>query len=69
MKSVLLTKLRRRDVFRAAAASVAIAAAGTTTFEAAAAEPTGSANKRKSRYRPNSSEVQTYYRVNSYPAR
>lgn len=69
MRSVLLTKLRRRDVFRAAAATATIAAAGTAAFEAAAAEPTGNANKRKSRYQPNSPEVQTYYRVNSYPAR
>jgi hypothetical protein len=69
MKSVLLAQMRRRDVFRAAAASVAIAAAVTTAFEAAAVEPVRSENKRRSRYQPNSPEVQTYYRVNSYPAR
>jgi hypothetical protein len=69
MKSLLLAKMRRRDVFRAAAASAAIVASGTTAIEAASAEPTGSANKRRSRYQPNSPEVQTYYRVNRYPAR
>jgi len=69
MKSLLLAKLRRRDVFRVAAASAAIVASATTAMEAAAAEPTGSANKRRSRYQPNSPEVQTYYRVNQYPGR
>jgi hypothetical protein len=69
MKSFLLAKMRRRDLFRATAAGAAIAASGTVAFEAVAFEPTGSANKRRSRYQPNSPEVQTYYRVNSYPPR
>jgi hypothetical protein len=69
MKSVLLAKIPRRDVFRAVGAGAAIVVSGTTVIEDAAAEPTGSANKRRSRYRPNSTEVQAYYRVNSYPAR
>jgi hypothetical protein len=56
-------------VFRAAAAGAAIAATGTTAFEAAAAELTGSANKRKARYQANAPEVQNFYRVNRYPAR
>ncbi len=68
MKSVLLAKMRRRDMFRAAAGA-AIAASGTTAFEATAAQPTGSADKRKARYRPNAPEVQNFYRVNRYPAR
>jgi hypothetical protein len=68
MKSFLLAKVRRRDVFRAAAAGAAIAASGTTAIEAAGAEPTGSA-KRKARYQPNSPEVQNFYRVNRYPVR
>jgi hypothetical protein len=50
MKSFLLAKVRRRDVFRAAAAGVAIAASRGAASEAAAAEPTGSASKRKARY-------------------
>ena len=69
MKSFLLAKMRRRDVFRAAAAGAAIAATGTSAFEAAAAEPTGSANKRKARYQASAPEVQNFYRVNRYPAR
>jgi hypothetical protein len=69
MKSFLLAKMRRRDVFRAAAAGAAIAATGTTAVMAAAAEPTGSASKRKARYQANAAEVQNFYRVNRYPAR
>jgi len=69
MKSVLRAKMRRRDLFRAAAAGAAIAASGTAASEAAAAEPTGSAGKRRARYQPNSPEVQNFYRVNRYPAR
>ena len=68
MKSFLLAKMRRRDVFRAAAGA-AIAASGTTALEAAAAEPTGNANKRRARYQANAPEVQNFYRVNRYPAR
>jgi hypothetical protein len=67
MKSFLLAKMRRRDVFRAAGA--AIAASGTAALEAAAAEPTGNANKRRARYQANAPEVQNFYRVNRYPAR
>ena len=69
MKSFLLAKMRRRDVFRAAAAGAAIAASGTTALEAAAAEPARNANKRRARYQANAPEVQNFYRVNRYPAR
>jgi hypothetical protein len=69
MKSFLLAKLCRRDVFRAAAAGAAIAATGTTAVVAAAAEPTGSASKRRARYQANAPEVQNFYRVNRYPTR
>ena len=69
MKSFLLAKMRRRDVFRAAAAGAAISASGMTALEAAAAEPTGSASKRRARYQANTPEVQNFYRVNRYPDR
>ncbi|OSJ07838.1 hypothetical protein BST63_39840 [Bradyrhizobium canariense] len=68
MKSVLLAKVDRRDVFRAAAAGAAIAAGGTIADPAGAARPTGSADKRRARYQGNTPEVQNYYRVNRYPA-
>jgi hypothetical protein len=68
MKNFLLAKIRRRDVFRAAAVGAAVAASGTTT-QATAAEPTGSTNKRRARYQANAPEVENFYRVNRYPAR
>jgi hypothetical protein len=67
MKSVLLTTLRRRDMFRAMAGA-AIVAAATIPVEAAAAEPAGSTNKRRARYQANTPEVQNFYRVARYPA-
>jgi hypothetical protein len=42
---------------------------GTLATEAVAAEQFAGPNKRKSRYQPNSIEVQDFYRVNSYPTR
>jgi hypothetical protein len=68
MKSFLLTTVRRRDLFRVAAAGAATAVAGTA-IDAVAAEPTGNADKRKARYQANTPEVQNFYRVNRYPAR
>jgi hypothetical protein len=69
MKEFLLATLRRRDLFRVAVAGTALATVGTLAVEAVAAEPTGSANKRRARYQANSAEVKDFYRVNSYPAR
>ena len=69
MKSFLLAKMRRRDVFRAAAAGAAIAASGTAADQATAAEPADSLNKRRARYQGDAPEVQNFYRVNRYPAR
>jgi hypothetical protein len=69
MKGFLLTTLRRRDLLRVAITGAAVAAIETLTFEAVAAEPTGSADKRKARYQGNSAEVKDFYRVNSYPVR
>ncbi|OSI67330.1 hypothetical protein BSZ21_17110 [Bradyrhizobium canariense] len=69
MKGFLLAIMRRRDVFRAAAAGAAIAASGTATDQAIAAQPADSANKRRPRYQASNPEVQDFYRVNRYPAR
>jgi hypothetical protein len=69
MKEFLLATLRRRDLFRVAIAGTAVATIGTLAVEAVAAEPTGSAKKRRARYQANSAEVKDFYRVNSYPAR
>jgi hypothetical protein len=67
MKSFLLAKMNRRDVFGAAAAGAAIAATGVS--EVAAAEPAGRAKKRKPRYQASAPEVQNFYRVARYPVR
>jgi hypothetical protein len=69
MKSVLLAKMRRRDVFRAAVAGAAIAASGTAADQATAGQPADSADKRRARYQGNAPEVQNFYRVSRYPAR
>ena len=69
MKSLVRVKMHRRVGFRAAAAGAAIAAGGTAADQAGAAQPTGSADKRRARYQGGAPEVQNYYRVNRYPAR
>jgi hypothetical protein len=53
----------RRDVLRVLTGVVA--ADGTAPLAPAAAD----SEKRKARYQPDSPEVQTFYRVNRYPAR
>jgi hypothetical protein len=60
--------MRRRDVLRALGlgASVAVAASAPLAGQAAA-DSAGTDAKRKSRYQPNSTNVQNYYRVNRYP--
>ena len=69
MKSFLLAKIRRRDVFPAAAVGAVIAASGTPADQAAGAEPIRSTDKRRARYQADAPEVQNFYRVNRYPAR
>ena len=68
------SKLGRREFLRTLGASATTAA---TTAAIAAAPLAGEARadtetndeKRKARYKPDSPEVQTYYRVNRYPAK
>ena len=69
MKRILLARMGRRAVFRAAAAGAAIAVTGTSVCDAAAAEATASTSKRRARYQADASEVQNFYRVAHYPAR
>ena len=57
----------RREVLRVVA--VGAAAATTAPLAAAAAQPAKTAKSSKPRYRANSPEVQTFYRVNRYPAK
>jgi hypothetical protein len=67
MKQQDKSKLGRRDFLRAmgAGAGLAVTAAAPLATEAAAAE--SDADKKKARYKANSAEVQTYYKVNRYP--
>jgi len=66
MKEQDKTKVRRRDVLRAIGigAGIAATAAAPLATEAVAAE--SDSEKKKARYKANSDEVKTYYRVNRY---
>ena len=60
-------KLGRRDFLGAmgAGAGLAVTAAAPFVTEAAASEP--DADRKKARYQANSTDVQSFYRVNRYP--
>ncbi len=68
MKQQDKAKLGRRDFLRAvgAGAGFAVTAAAPLATEAAAAE--SDADKKKARYKANSADVQTFYKVNRYPS-
>jgi len=55
----------RRDLLRV----LAIGAAAVTTSACVPAADDDFPNKRKAHYQANSPEVQTFYRVNRYPAK
>ena len=62
----------RRDLLRVLATGAGAVAASAAPLAAAAAaerENADAAKKRRARYQPNSPEVQTFYRVNRYPAK
>jgi hypothetical protein len=63
-------RVGRRDFLRAlgAGASVAVTVSGPLVQEAAA-DSESDDDKRKARYKADSSDVQAYYRVNRYPAK
>lgn len=62
-----MSKIRRRDLFRVAAltgvAAIAVAPAAPSD------EKSARQDKRRPQYRADSPEVQTFYRVNRYPAK
>jgi hypothetical protein len=62
------SKVGRRDFLRAmgAGAGLAVTAAAPLATEAAAWE--SDADKKKARYQANSTDVQTFYKVNRYPS-
>jgi hypothetical protein len=59
--------LGRREFIRVLGAGTAAGTIGP--LAAAATETADSAKKRRARYQANSPEVQTFYRVNRYPAK
>jgi hypothetical protein len=59
--------LGRREFIRALGAGTAAGTIGP--LAAAATETADGAKKRRARYQANSPEVQTFYRVNRYPAK
>jgi hypothetical protein len=63
-------RVGRRDFLRAigAGAGVAVTVSGPLVQEAAA-DSESDDDKRKARYKADSSDVQAYYRVNRYPAK
>jgi hypothetical protein len=68
MKQQDKIKLGRRDFLRAmsAGAGLAVTAAAPLATEAAASE--SDADKKKARYKADSADVQTFYKVNRYPS-
>ena len=62
-----MTKIRRRDLFRVAAATGV--AAIVASPGAPSAERSARQDKRRSQYQADSPEVQSFYRVNRYPAK
>ena len=69
MKSDGKTKLGRRDFLRALGAGAGAAAVTDAPLASkAAADSENNNEKRKARYKADSAEVKTYYRVNRYPS-
>lgn len=69
MKSGPKTKFGRRDFLRALGAGAGVAVASTAPLATpAAADTENNTEKRKARYKADSAEVKTYYRVNGYPS-
>jgi hypothetical protein len=68
MQSRLNPVIGRRDIVRGLAVGTIAAAASATRSAPAAADTENTTEKRKARYQANSPEVQTFYRVNRYPA-
>jgi hypothetical protein len=69
MESRLNPDIGRRDLLRVLAAGAGAVAASAAPLAAAERENADAAKKRRARYQPNSPEVQTFYRVNRYPAK
>ncbi len=60
--------LARRNFLRALGAGAGVAMAPATLVSEAKADSENNDEKRKARYKADSAEVKTYYRVNRYPS-
>jgi hypothetical protein len=71
MDDHLNPKIGRRDILRVLAVGAAASATGACTSAGAedSAKRPSFPDRRKARYHANSPEVQTFYRVNRYPAK
>jgi hypothetical protein len=67
VKEGVIPKIGRRDLLRVLA--IGAATATTSACTSAGADKSKFPDKRRARYDANSPEVQTFYRVNRYPAR
>ncbi len=68
MRSALKQNIHRRDILRGLAAGAGAAAASAAPV-AAAPQAADTAKKSRARYQADAPEVQTFYRVNRYPAK
>jgi hypothetical protein len=65
-----MNTIRRRDLFSVVTTAGVATVLGTAcTTPASSPELAVRRDKRKAQYQPNSAEVQTFYRVNRYPAK
>lgn len=67
MRSERKTAIDRRSFLRVLGAGAGVAATSAPLATQALADDESNDEKRKARYKANSAEVQTYYRVNGYP--
>jgi hypothetical protein len=67
MKAEPKANLARRNFLRALGAGAGVAVTPAALVTEAKADSENNDEKRKARYKADSAEVKTYYRVNSYP--
>jgi hypothetical protein len=68
MKEQDKSKVGRRDFLRAVGAGAGLAVTAATPLATGAAASESDADKKKARYQANSTDVQTFYKVNRYPS-